>query len=295
MKKLPNFKKKRRNKPLANNKTFQASAKVAEYEKKAREYEKAVETALQRLQHSPLGVEVQDALNKVTNRAPFTYDINADGLYQQYKNQYQTLGKQAMQNTQAKAAEKTGGYGNSYGVTAGMEAYTSYLNRLNDMVPQLYELAYRRYQNHTNQLMEEYQLARQAQNAYNQQWQQQADRYGDLASYYANLGHQQLTYETDLWQNAVERADAMHKWEKEYALALQKLGKTQDNETDDLLLKTSGKWGAGEWEAYFAKYRNKYGSQKAMEAMRTMVSNGLLPQNMISFAIMGAQGAAKGH
>lgn len=76
---------------------------------------------------------------------PFSYDVNADALYQQYKQQYMQQGKLAMKDTMGQAAALTGGYGNSYAATAGNQAYQQYLGRLNDVVPQLYQMAYDRY------------------------------------------------------------------------------------------------------------------------------------------------------
>ncbi len=85
------------------------------------------------------------AVDTVVNMKPFQYDLNSDALYDQYKNQYQALGKLAMQDTMGQAAALTGGHGNSYAATAGNQAYQSYLTRLNDVIPQLYSLALDRY------------------------------------------------------------------------------------------------------------------------------------------------------
>ena len=39
---------------------------------------------------------VRNAMEKILNRDKFSYDLNGDALYQQYKDQYSVLGKQAM-------------------------------------------------------------------------------------------------------------------------------------------------------------------------------------------------------
>ena len=75
------------------------------------------------------------------NRKDFSYDMNSDVLYNQYKDQYQALGQTAMADTMAQASALTGGYGNSYASTVGNQAYQSYLSQLNDKVPELYQLA----------------------------------------------------------------------------------------------------------------------------------------------------------
>lgn len=91
------------------------------------------------------GQQVNDALNKILNREKFSYNLNADPLYQQYKDQYMRGGKLAMQDTMGQAAALTGGYGNSYASTAGNQAYQGYLTGLNDKVPDLYSLALSKY------------------------------------------------------------------------------------------------------------------------------------------------------
>lgn len=72
----------------------------------------------------------------------FTYDFNADALYQQYKDKYIQQGKMAMQDTMGQAAALTGGYGNSYASTVGNQAYQASLQNLNDVIPELYQMAY---------------------------------------------------------------------------------------------------------------------------------------------------------
>lgn len=89
--------------------------------------------------------EYDDLYDQYTNRDPFSYDFNADALYQQYKDMYMQQGKMAMQDTMGQAAAMTGGYGNSYAATAGNQAYQQYLGKLNEVIPELYQLAYSKY------------------------------------------------------------------------------------------------------------------------------------------------------
>ena len=81
-------------------------------------------------------------LDKILNRDPFKYDFNADPMYQMYKDRYLQQGRMAMQDTMGDAAALTGGYGNSYAATAGQQAYQSYLQGLNDRIPDLRDFAY---------------------------------------------------------------------------------------------------------------------------------------------------------
>jgi hypothetical protein len=64
------------------------------------------------------------------------------------------LGQQAMMDTMGQAAAMTGGYGNSYAQTAGQQAYQGYLQQLNNIVPELYQMAWDRYNQEGNALRE---------------------------------------------------------------------------------------------------------------------------------------------
>ena len=88
---------------------------------------------------------LNDTINQILNREKFSYDLNGDMLYQQYKDQYTTQGKLAMMDAMGQASAMTGGYGNSYAQTAGQQAYQGYLQQLNDKVPELYALALDQY------------------------------------------------------------------------------------------------------------------------------------------------------
>ena len=94
---------------------------------------------------SRYGGQIDDMLNQILGRKKFEYNMNADPLYQQYKNQYMQLGNQAMRDTMGNAAGLTGGYGSSYASTAGNQAYQGYLGQLNSIAPQLYESALNAY------------------------------------------------------------------------------------------------------------------------------------------------------
>ena len=90
--------------------------------------------------------QIKDTITTLENRKPFVYDINADAMYQQLKNEHMNLGKLAMTDTMGVASAMTGGYGNSYAATVGNQAYMDQVSKINDVVPQLYDKAYGRYQ-----------------------------------------------------------------------------------------------------------------------------------------------------
>ena len=101
---------------------------------------------------------LNDTINKIQNREKFTYDLNGDALYQQYKDRYIQQGQMAMMDTIGQAAALTGGYGNSYATTAGSQAYQGYLQGLNDKVPELYQLALDQYNREGDDLYNQYSL-----------------------------------------------------------------------------------------------------------------------------------------
>ena len=99
-----------------------------------------------------------NALNAYTNRQPFQYDVNGDALYQQYKDRYIQNGQRAMQDTMGQAAALTGGYGSSYAQNVGQQAYNQYMTGLNDVIPELYQLALDKYDRETERLQNQYAL-----------------------------------------------------------------------------------------------------------------------------------------
>lgn len=158
---------------------------------------------------------IDDILNQRMNREKFSYDLNGDALYQQYKDKYINQGRMAMQDTIGQASAMTGGYGNSYAATAGNQAYQASLQNLNDIVPQLYQMALDQYNQETQDLNDKYSLlsndrsneygmwgdkrnalvadrdymANDYLNKYNQEYGQYTDKYGrlvDLSSAYEN-------------------------------------------------------------------------------------------------------------
>ena len=90
--------------------------------------------------------ETKRLAEDLMNRGEFKYDMNADALYRQYADRFMKQGKTAMRDTIGQASAMTGGYGNSYAQSAGQQAYNSHLEEMNDMIPDLYNLALQKYQ-----------------------------------------------------------------------------------------------------------------------------------------------------
>ena len=102
--------------------------------------------------------QLNGIMDQITNREKFSYDVNGDALYQQYKDKYIQQGKIAMQDAMGQAAAMTGGYGNSYAASVGNQAYQASLSQLNDVIPELYQMAYDRYNQEGQNLLNQYSM-----------------------------------------------------------------------------------------------------------------------------------------
>ena len=181
--------------------------------------------------------QIDALLAQIQNRDPFSYDFNADPLYQQYKGNYMQLGQQAMMDTMGNAAAMTGGYGNSYASTAGNQAYQQYVQQVNNVIPQLRDAAYSMYRDEGQAMYDEMGLLRGLEDtAYGQY----RDGYGDWLNernyYYGKTGdlynrdYGQYMDQYNMWaanrdfayQSALD-AQQQANWDKEYALAASKV------------------------------------------------------------------------
>jgi len=102
--------------------------------------------------------QLADLYQQISTRPGFEYDVNADPLYQQYKDQYIQQGKLAMRDTMGKAAALTGGYGSTYGQQVGQQTYDAYLQNLSAAIPELYGVAYDKYKDDGDNLLKLYGL-----------------------------------------------------------------------------------------------------------------------------------------
>lgn len=127
--------------------------------------------------------QLNELYQQIINRDKFKYDLNSDMLYQQYKDQYTNLGKMAMKDTMGQAAALTGGYGSSYGQSVGQQQYDAYLQQLNDVVPELYGMAYDQYQQEGDDLYRQYAMAGDMANDEYGKYQDSLDQYWKNVAY----------------------------------------------------------------------------------------------------------------
>lgn len=136
---------------------------------------------------------INTMMDQYLNRDKFSYDLNADALYNQLRDQYRLMGQQAMMDTMGQAAMLTGGYGNSYAQSVGQQAYQGYLQQLSDKVPDLYQLALDQYINEGNQMQDNIGMMMQQDSLdydrYRDQMADQDDAYDKLVALMTGYGY----------------------------------------------------------------------------------------------------------
>ena len=173
------------------------------------------------------GAQVSDLREQLTNRSPFTYSIDKDALFKQYRDRYQSLGHRAMEDTMGRAQAMTGGYGNSYAQTVGQQNYQSYLGQLSEVTPKLYEQALERYMQEGRDLQSRYDAARALE-------QQEYDRHQDaLSEYHAEMKDLQAQADRTYQRGYEQYLEGYRQAEDRYArlvYLMEKLGYTPSEE-----------------------------------------------------------------
>lgn len=159
--------------------------------------------------------QIANKYMKDYENSKFNYDFNTDPVYQAAKQAYVNQGRLAAKNVAAQAANLTGGYGNSYGTVAAQQQFNAALENMNDIVPELQQAAYSRYQ---NDLAKKQNLAQWY--LQNSRYQKEDERYEDETAY--NRGRDALSdkrYEDELNYSRERDAvsDARYKDELNYS------------------------------------------------------------------------------
>ena len=192
--------------------------------------------------------QLNDAMQNYLNRKDFSYDFNADALYQQYKDKYIQQGKMAMADTMGQAAAMTGGYGNSYAATVGNQAYQASLQNLNDVIPELYQMAYDRYNQEGQDMLNQYSLLSSDRDAQYALW---ADGYNRLAAdrdYYAGRYDSERVFDYGKYSDDRTLAHGEHTNLEGYAY---------NNYRDKIA--------DAQWQAQFDEAKRQYNEQMAFQ------------------------------
>ena len=272
--------------------------------------------------------QLTDTINKIMNRDKFSYDLNGDALYQQYKDMYTTQGKQAMMDTMGQAAAMTGGYGNSYAQSVGQQTYQGYLQQLNDKVPELYQLALSQYNQEGQDLLNQYALLGEQENRdygrhrdavsdylterayltdqYNAERQYDRSIYDSDRAYDYGVFSDQKAYDYQAERNKIE--DEWKQKEFDEAVrqfnASQKKNSVSSGGTTKKTTNPTGdpaptpqeskadyaEWDALDWDKYFSNIRLSEGKAAAEAELSRMNKAGYIPKQMIVIAAIGARG-----
>lgn len=151
---------------------------------------------------------INSNLDSILNRKQFSYDPNSDALYQQYKDSYTRNGQTAMKDTMGNAALLTGGYGNSYAVTAGQQAYNNYMQQLADKIPELEQRAYDRYRDETNDLYNQSDLLNTLENTDYGRYRDAMSDYLNDRDFYYNAYNNERNFDYGKYRDDVSDAQA---------------------------------------------------------------------------------------
>jgi hypothetical protein len=146
--------------------------------------------------------KLENLYNSLMGRDPFKYNFNEDPMYRMYRDQYRQQGRTAMQDTMGQAAKLTGGNGASSAQTAAQQQYQSYLQQLNNVIPELRNQAYQEWKAEGEDLKDKYNLTN---TAYNNEYQQyrnnvsdwQQDRSFDQSAYDTERNFDYNKYQSD--------------------------------------------------------------------------------------------------
>lgn len=239
---------------------YKKSDKVKKAEKKLTDWEKDAPGDYE----SKYSGEIDSILNDILNREKFSYNLNADPIYEQYKESYTQKGKKAMMDTVGQASALTGGYANSYAVTAGEQAYDEYLNKLNDIAIDLRDRAYEQYGDEGDKLFQEVTLLRSLDGDDYEKYLNELERYYKDGEYLlerlttmSDAEYEQFLQTVDAWENDrdfafKEYTDALDRDEfaqemafkqaeaerdqknkdRDYSLSVQKFNASQDDSSD---------------------------------------------------------------
>ena len=161
--------------------------------------------------------QLNDVMDKIMNREKFSYDLNGDALYQQYKDKYIQQGKLAMQDTMGQAAAMTGGYGNSYSASVGNQAYQASLQQLNDIVPELYQMAYDKYNQEGQNLLNQYGLISDRENTDYGRYRDSVADFNTERDYLAGRYDSERTYDYSKYSDERNFAYSQYADNKNYA------------------------------------------------------------------------------
>jgi hypothetical protein len=185
--------------------------------------------------------QLDNIINSILNREKFSYDLNGDALYQQYKDKYIQQGKMAMGDAIGQASAMTGGYGNSYAQSVGQQMYQKELQNLNDIVPELWQMALDKYNMEGQDLYNQYGMLS---DDYNREYGAWNDEYGRTMDAY-NIASDAYYKGADMFYTEQNNKNNV-------------AGSEFDDAMDIWKANTNNSWKEAEWDRDNERYKDEY-------------------------------------
>lgn len=216
--------------------------------------------------------QLKDLYDKIMGREKFQYDAANDPLYQQYRQMYVQQGRQAMADTMGQAAGLTGGYGSTYSQAAGQQQYDAYLQKLNEVVPELYAQARQAYNDEGDRMLQQYQLTGDLRDNEYSRYQDQLSDWWKNLSFQADRADTEYSRGAENWWNAEsagrqDREFAYQQKKDAYSNLVTLIGATGYSPSQQELE------AAGMSAAEAAKWQEYYRQQQAAAAAAARYSN----------------------
>ncbi|MBQ2989053.1 MAG: hypothetical protein IJD59_08115 [Clostridia bacterium] len=196
--------------------------------------------------------DLDDLMDQIAGRKPFSYDPTEDALYHQYRDRYIRDGRLAMNDAVGKASAMTGGYTNSYAQSVGQQAYRASLGQLDEIVPELYRMALDRYTAQGEALNDRYDMLSEREKA-------DYEAYLDSLSAYMK----EKEYLTERFENERDADYGRYTEERDFAYGSYTDGRDHAygvyrDETDDGYRQYRDAVEDGQWEREFAESKRQY-------------------------------------
>ena len=202
--------------------------------------------------------QIASLYDQIMNRPKFSYDVNRDPLFQQYKTQYVSQGQRAMQDVMGQSAALTGGYGNSWGSAAGYQAYQRYLQLLNDRIPELEQRAFDRYQYDGDELRRNMNLASSLYNAEYSQYRDAASDWKAAVSAAESAYSRAASADLSAWKNLQDYYRSLAQMENENYWKTQDMAYQRDKmDRDDAYRRDQLAQSQSQYEQNLAYQREK--------------------------------------
>ncbi len=117
------------------------------------------EKGLEEAPGSTASLMAEDVVKSIIKSSgDYSYDVNTDALYNQYKKQYEEMGSRAAEDVMGRASALTGGYGNSYASSIAADTRAKYDAMLDEKRAELEENAYKKQKDTLDRLYSLYNL-----------------------------------------------------------------------------------------------------------------------------------------